>query len=290
MVNEKITADLCAGVNIDAGVRMRIFRHDSRNQRHLQLPELMCDPVNGNRHQAGIAQDDLIIAVSRRVTVVESLNIRRKNLTQIRYFFEELIHDFLRSLQKNRLAAVRTHLIGPERDRHLLGQMVLNILDLVADDIAHVFSTDAVFIVIPGKKNLADFFRDIDDQIAVQYAGDVQPCADRVPLVAVQNSLDQPRRIRVRLHDLLVLHITVKLTGQVLNIIRPFCFLSFSCVFHRSFLLTSALSPCFRQLCCQLPVFVYPFHRITAVCRPPPCAPSSASVTRCKALSQYQTP
>ena len=37
VINEKMRPDSCAGMNVDAGARMRPFRHEARDQRHIFL-------------------------------------------------------------------------------------------------------------------------------------------------------------------------------------------------------------------------------------------------------------
>src|SRR5206468_3106024 len=64
VVDEERLADLGAGVYVDAGVRVRVLRHDARQHGHALAVELVRDAVGGDGLDRRVAEDDLFDAVS----------------------------------------------------------------------------------------------------------------------------------------------------------------------------------------------------------------------------------
>ena len=52
-VDEEVFADLRAGVDVDTGLRVRVFRHHARDHRDLVLIQLVCDAVDEDGEHAG---------------------------------------------------------------------------------------------------------------------------------------------------------------------------------------------------------------------------------------------
>src|SRR5262249_17497313 len=75
VVDEEAGTDAGPGVDIDAGLGVGRFRHHARNQGHAQKQKLVCDAIDSNGLQAGIAENDLVIALGRRVALEGGLDV-----------------------------------------------------------------------------------------------------------------------------------------------------------------------------------------------------------------------
>src|SRR5207253_10885460 len=89
VVDEEAFRDRRAGMDVDAGLRMRNLRHHPRNVRHTKAEQLMSDAIDGDRFEARVAKDDLVVALRRRVAAIRGGNI-----------FVEQIADRAKALQE----------------------------------------------------------------------------------------------------------------------------------------------------------------------------------------------
>ena len=76
VVDKEICADSGTGVDIDAGDAVGILCHHTGNHGHIQHIQFMGKTVDRNGKQAGVRENDLIIACCGRVAVVGRLQIR----------------------------------------------------------------------------------------------------------------------------------------------------------------------------------------------------------------------
>ena len=76
VIDEKVRADLRAGMDVDACAAMRPLCHHAWNQWNVFFIENMSRTLDGNCLQARISQDDLFKAVCGWITLKSSLHIR----------------------------------------------------------------------------------------------------------------------------------------------------------------------------------------------------------------------
>ena len=76
VVDEEVSSDLRAGVNVDAGVLLGGFGHDSGHDALVQLVAGVCDSVSREREDGREGRDDL--AVTRRRWIAFEGRVRRR--------------------------------------------------------------------------------------------------------------------------------------------------------------------------------------------------------------------
>ncbi len=82
MIDEEGFADLGARVDVDAGERMRVLRHDARQHRHALCVQLVRDAVGRDRLDRRVAEDDLLDAVRRRIALEGGEHVLREQRAQ----------------------------------------------------------------------------------------------------------------------------------------------------------------------------------------------------------------
>jgi hypothetical protein len=82
VVDEEAGADLCAGVDVDAGLPMGQLGHDAAQQRQLQPVEGVGDAVVDQRQHAGVAQHHLVHAARSGVAMEGGQHIDVQQLAQ----------------------------------------------------------------------------------------------------------------------------------------------------------------------------------------------------------------
>lgn len=60
VVNEEMGTDLGTGVDVNPGAGVRPFRHNSRQQRDIQLVKHMSHPLDGYGFDGGVSEDDFL--------------------------------------------------------------------------------------------------------------------------------------------------------------------------------------------------------------------------------------
>ena len=78
-----------AGMDVDAGPAVGPFGHHPRDERHVELVQHVGEAVDGDRFQAGIAEDDFVERLARRVAVVGGLDVGRESSRGVRELLEE---------------------------------------------------------------------------------------------------------------------------------------------------------------------------------------------------------
>ena len=76
VIDEEIFSDGRTGMNIDSGGRMRVFRHHTRNQRHIQKKKLMRQTIDRRREQSRIGKNNLVLVISCRISLIGCFDIR----------------------------------------------------------------------------------------------------------------------------------------------------------------------------------------------------------------------
>ncbi len=93
----KKPASMCApGMDVDAGLRVRLLGHDARQQRQAEAIELVREPVVDHREDAGVAQEHLVDAACRRIALVGGEHIAVEQPADAPARGGELVHRLLR--------------------------------------------------------------------------------------------------------------------------------------------------------------------------------------------------
>ena len=96
MVNEEGIADYGAGVNVDPGQTMRVFRHHARQQRHALPVEHMCQAVGADGREGRVAEDDLVHAFRRGVALIGGNQVRLQLALDLGQISQQSKDHFLR--------------------------------------------------------------------------------------------------------------------------------------------------------------------------------------------------
>ena len=96
VVDEEPPADRGAGVDVDARLAVGVLGHHPRDQRHAQLEQLVRDPEDGDRREAGVAEEDLVEVLRGGVAVEGRLDVLGQDLPQLGDRVEQPDRDDLR--------------------------------------------------------------------------------------------------------------------------------------------------------------------------------------------------
>ena len=69
VVDEEISADRRAGVDINTGKAVCVFGHDTRYERYFEQEKLVSYPVYEDSEKSGVGVDYLVLVVCRRVAL-----------------------------------------------------------------------------------------------------------------------------------------------------------------------------------------------------------------------------
>src|SRR5205085_3139379 len=91
VVYEEGGADARAGMYVYARAAVRVLGHDARDERDAERVQFVREAVDRYRVEAGVAEDDLVVAGGRRVALVGGSNVGRQGLAHARQSREELL-------------------------------------------------------------------------------------------------------------------------------------------------------------------------------------------------------
>ena len=87
---------LRGGMDVDAGVAVRDLGQHARHERHLAALELVRQPVDSGREEAGIGEDHLVDGVRGGVAVADRLGVEQQRRADVREGGEEPLDDIVR--------------------------------------------------------------------------------------------------------------------------------------------------------------------------------------------------
>ena len=64
-----------AGMDVDAGLGVGVLGHHPRDQRHAEQQQLVGEAIDRDRLEAGVAEDDLVMALRGRVALEGGLDV-----------------------------------------------------------------------------------------------------------------------------------------------------------------------------------------------------------------------
>ena len=121
VINEKMTPQLRPRVNVDPCPTVRPLRHHPRQQRHPRRIKQMRAPLNRDRLQPRIRQNNLLKTPRRRIPIKRRLHIRLQNPPHLRQLHQKLAHQLHRRLMQ-RLPLI----LQPQTPPHLRVQPLPN--------------------------------------------------------------------------------------------------------------------------------------------------------------------
>ena len=83
-------------MDVDARVAVRDLGQHARHQRHLAALELVREPVDRGREEAGVGEDHLVDGVRGRVAVADRLGVEQQRRADVRQRGEEALDDVVR--------------------------------------------------------------------------------------------------------------------------------------------------------------------------------------------------
>ncbi len=89
MINKECLADLRPGMNINPGYAVGVLGHDPGQNGHLKPVERVSYPINGNRPQAGVAENYFVKTGGGRVALVSGVDIAGQQGSQLRQVLNE---------------------------------------------------------------------------------------------------------------------------------------------------------------------------------------------------------
>ena len=96
VIDEKMRADLCAGMNVDPGARVGPLRHEPRNERHFSFVKQMRHSLDRDRFDRRIRNDDLLVTRRSWIAFVGRVNIGPQDLAKLSQLRHEPDQDFFR--------------------------------------------------------------------------------------------------------------------------------------------------------------------------------------------------
>ena len=164
---------------------MGVLRHDSGQQRHPHGVENVCQTVYGNGKHSGIAVDDFISAVGRRIPLVKGIHIGLDHGPQLRNGPEEIQADLLGLLGSRFLSQLL-----PENHGQLLVQVVHHVFNEHGNIVMGIVNA---VVLIPGEAgidNAHELSDHIDDHLLVRMGKGVHTVDASAVAVILQYDVD----------------------------------------------------------------------------------------------------
>ena len=169
VVDEEAGADAGAGMDVDAGLGVGMLGHHARDQRYAEQQDLMGDAVNGDRLEAGIAEDDLVVALGGRVALEGGLDVLLQDQADVGQALEQLDGLLLGQgleIHGHARLGLDAILLVAQGAGDLLGQLVVQAIDQVADVILNIADVQVLPPPVPGIEDVHQIAEDIDDGLA----------------------------------------------------------------------------------------------------------------------------
>ena len=190
VIDEEIFADGCARVDINTGRAVSILCHDTRDQRHLKLEQLVRETIDRDRLQTRIRKNNLLLGVSSRIAVKGCLQIGFQKSADLWKCVEESNRQTL--CLHMEFAVVGVFVIRRifERQLDLLIQTKQRILDQYAGTVLHNVDLVGGVPEIARIHDLHQIVDDLDDHKAVRLGEQFHFVDGTVMRVIVQNGVD----------------------------------------------------------------------------------------------------
>ena len=166
VVDEEVLADCGAGVDVHARLAVRVFGHEAGNERDLTVVEDMGDAVDEDGKEAGVGEDDLLLALGCRVAVEGRLHIFEEQLLDMGELGHEGIDNGV-GVRLDVLRGERGSVAEQERLVHLRAQGVADAHDLLSHVVLRTYALECLACVVAGENEAAHVLDDGDDGIAI---------------------------------------------------------------------------------------------------------------------------
>ena len=192
MVNHKIFAYLCAGIDFNSRHTMSIFRHDPRNDRNLHFVQNMCHAMDGNGKQAGIGKNNFGLAFGRRIPLENRFNIRFNVFPDFGNRLEQRQRCLFCPLFHIINLDVLSHSLVLQGNSNLLTEIVRHIFDDDGQIVANIIKPVGLILDIPRINNPQQFSNDIDNDLLIRFIENIQFVDFSLPFMIIvsQNAID----------------------------------------------------------------------------------------------------
>ena len=174
VVDEEVVADLRAGVDVDAGAAVGPLGHHAGNERDVELVELVGQAIDGDRFQAGVAEDHFVERLAGRVAVVGGLDVGGQIGPAARECVRGTASSWPgRGLRKScgesqsSALADRTPASWRRRAADLRGEPIVQPVDQLADVEADVAAVEALAPAIAGIEDFGELGGGGDDLVVI---------------------------------------------------------------------------------------------------------------------------
>ena len=150
VVDGEVVADGGTRVYVDARLRMRHFGDDARDKRHLQPQQGVGDAVVADGADGRVAEDDLAVALGRRVAVVGRLHVGLQQPAEVGQLPDEGRGLVLRRAFQVGIAGQRV--VKAQARLDLLGKQPLQPLHVDADVIQQGLLVDGRLAEVAGEQ------------------------------------------------------------------------------------------------------------------------------------------
>ena len=202
VVDKKIFSDRCSRMDVDPGQAVCMFGHHTRDQRHTEQIEFMCNTVDRDRIHTRIRKDDFIGVKRSRIALVSCLDIGRQHITQLRDLLQKTVRDLSCTFHQGLF--IRLTVLAAVRQCHhdLLGQVILYVFQKFSDMIFDRIFSKIFYLKIARKKDLANHFQKVVDTLTVDPAAAVDVLNDRIFIITFQNSIYKIFDFSIFLHTI----------------------------------------------------------------------------------------
>ena len=166
VVDEEILADLRTGVDVDTCRAVGVLAHDARDERDLALIELVRHAVDEDRVQAGVGEDDFLLAAGGGIAVEVCGHVLHEHGLDLRQTAQEPVAHGARARAQLGLVLDR---VG-KRQVHLLAEVGVDLAEQelrkrLGRDVRHRAARE-----ICREEHLLQILNDLDDDLAVGHA------------------------------------------------------------------------------------------------------------------------
>ena len=174
MVDEEAVADGGAGVDVDAGDGVGVLAHDAGDQRHLGLVQQMGQALDGDRLEAGIGDDDLVLAFGGGVAVHGRLNVGLEDFPQLGKLFQEMQGGVGGQPAAAAGGAAGQGALVDEGALDLVGQGMEHPVEMLTDGELEAGAVHRIAAGIAGEEDFQEMVQDADDLLALRHVAAVE--------------------------------------------------------------------------------------------------------------------
>ena len=163
VVDEEVLVDRGARVDVDAGAAVRVLAHDARDHGDFLHVQLVRDAVHEDGVEARVREDDLGLALGRRVAVEGGLHVLEQHLVQLRQAAEEVVAHVPDA--RVELFGAQIGVAEQERLAQLAAQRILDANERLADEVLRVRARGRLVAEIAREHDAAQVVDDVDDRL-----------------------------------------------------------------------------------------------------------------------------